>query len=171
MCSKIPVNFKECPKERQVPSVSPQLPNLVHLACLVCTTRELPYHGLKQQHPFMFCIMLPTIITRSSSQAALQYIFSFYLSSYRLMAWPADGLTSYCLLFYFASFNRCRCTHCWNAFPRSPQLLIILLKWLCICHNFHIKIICTHKVGQIMCCEQLIELSSVYPLSTACSQL
>lgn len=47
-----------------------------------------------------------------------------------------------CYSVYFSSFNRCRCTHCWSGFPRSLQLLIILLKWLCICHNLHIKIIC-----------------------------
>lgn len=47
-----------------------------------------------------------------------------------------------CYSVYFSSVNRCRCTHCWNGFPWSLQLLIILLKWLCICHNLHIKIIC-----------------------------
>ena len=76
------------------------------------------------------------------------------------MGWQVTA----CYSVYFASFNRCRCTRCWNVFPRSPQFLIILLKWLCICHHFHINIICfncIHRAVQIICCERLIEFSSV----------
>lgn len=77
---------------------------------------------------------------------------------------PTGWWVTACYSVYFASFNRCRCMRCWNVFPRSPQFLVILLKWLCICHNFHIKIICfncTRRAVQIICCKQLIEFRSV----------
>lgn len=57
-----------------------------------------------------------------------------------------------CYSVNLASFNRCRCTRCWNVFPRSPQFLIMLLKWLCICHHFHITFICFN------CTQELFQL-------------
>lgn len=62
-------------------------------------------------------------------------------------------------------------THCCTAFPRSPQLLIIPLKWFQTCHHFHIKMICfncTHRDVQIICCEQLIGFRSVCLQITPC---
>ena len=80
------------------------------------------------------------------------------------MGWQVPA----CYSLYFAPFNGCRCTHCCTASPRSPQLLIILLKRFPTCHHFHINMICfncTHRDVQIICCEQLIEFRAV------CSQI
>lgn len=83
------------------------------------------------------------------------------------MGWQVTA----CYSLYLAPFNGCRCTHCCTAFPRSPQLLIIPLKWFHTCHHFHIKMICfncTHRDVQIICCEQLIGFRSVCLQITAC---
>lgn len=134
------------------------------------STPELPLHGQEQQHPFMFCIMLENFISPSLT---LYFLFSLStpVPSSSSHAPQTGWQVTACYSLYFAAFNGCRCTHCCTAFPRSPRFLIILLKWFCACHHFHIKTICfncTHRDVQIICCEQLIEFSSVCLQITPC---